>query len=325
MKNISDFLPPAMPRFILFLRLTVSRLKMVSTDLVYLLSALVLTFITIAVPVQLDGQVVTLIWTAEAAILFWIGRTKLVPLYEYYSFLLMFLASVSLLLDWQQTYYFQTAQEIIENYYPFFNGIFLTSIIFSIAFAFIFAVNRDENYEPPAGKGLSEAIGYIIPAIALVVFYNAFRMEIGNFYNLQYLQSEISNSAANMSTPKIYNYDLKTFSFLWQVNYTMLFLTLLAFVNIQKFKNRFTALMTFALSIFVLTIFLTAGLYFLGELRENYMAQHSNRIFHPKCVLYSDQICLLCLCRRSAFFDLQNRQTGFFTGICSRNRNSFSI
>ena len=147
-----------------------------------MLSALVLTFITIAVPVQLDGQVVTLIWTAEAAILFWIGRTKLVPLYEYYSFLLMFLASVSLLLDWQQTFYFQTAQEIIENYYPFFNGIFLTSIIFAVAFAFIFAVNRDENYEPPAGKELSEAIGYIIPAIALVVFYNAFRMEIGNFY-----------------------------------------------------------------------------------------------------------------------------------------------
>ena len=114
----------------------VSRLKMVSTDLVYLLSALVLTFITIAIPVQLDGQVVTLVWTAEAAILFWIGRTKLVSLYEYYSFLLMFLASFSLLLDLQQTFYFQTAQEIIENYYPFFNGIFLNFAYFFYSFRF---------------------------------------------------------------------------------------------------------------------------------------------------------------------------------------------
>ena len=59
----------------------------------------------------------------------------------------------------------------------------------------------------------------------------------------------------------------------------MLFLTLLAFVNNQKFKNRFTALTTFALSIFALTIFLTAGLYFLGELRENYMTQNSAEFF----------------------------------------------
>ena len=59
----------------------------------------------------------------------------------------------------------------------------------------------------------------------------------------------------------------------------MLFLTLLSFVNNRKFKNQFTALTTFALSIFALTIFLTAGLYYLGELRENYMAQNSAEFF----------------------------------------------
>ncbi len=258
----------------------VSRLKSVSTDLVYLLSALVLTFITIAVPVQLDGQIVTLVWTAEAAILFWIGRTKQIQLYEYYSFPLMFLGLMSLLFDWLNTYYYNTAQEIVENYYPFYNGIFVTSIIFAIAFAFIFAVNRDKNYEPGVNLEIREALNYLIPAVALVVLYNAFRMEIGNFYNLQYLQSEISGSQTNLSAPKIYNYDLKTFSFLWQLNYTMLFLTLLSFVNIRKFKNQFTALTTLVLSVFVLTIFLTAGIYFLGELRQNFLSQNSAPIYN---------------------------------------------
>ncbi|MDQ6788061.1 MAG: DUF2339 domain-containing protein, partial [Acidobacteriota bacterium] len=49
----------------------VSRIKNIPRDLIYLLSALVLTFATIAVPVQFDGNIITLIWAAEAAILFW--------------------------------------------------------------------------------------------------------------------------------------------------------------------------------------------------------------------------------------------------------------
>jgi hypothetical protein len=250
----------------------VSRMKSVSKDLVYLLSALVLTFITIAVPVQLDGQIVTLVWTAEAAILFWIGRTKQIPLYEYYSFPLMFLASISLLLDWQSTYYYNTAPEIVANYYPFFNGIFVSAIVFAIAFVFIFAVNRDKNYESGVNAEIREALNYLIPAVGLIVFYNAFRMEISNYFNLRYLQSEVSGSTAIFSAPKTYNYDLKIFSFLWQLNYSMLFLTILSFFNIQKFKNQFTALTTLISSVFVLTIFLTAGLYFLGDLRQNFLS-----------------------------------------------------
>ncbi|CAN5801273.1 DUF2339 domain-containing protein [soil metagenome] len=257
----------------------VSRMKLVSKDLVYLLAALVLTFITIAVPVQLDGQIVTLVWTAEAAILFWIGRTKMIQLYEYYSFPLMILASFSLLYDLQSTFYYDTAQKIIENYYPFFNGIFLTSIIFAIAFAFIFAVNRDTKYEPGVNEQIRQALNYLIPAVALIVFYNAFRMEISNYFNLQYLQSEIPGSQANFSPPKIYNYDLKTFSFLWQLNYSMLFLTILAFVNIRKFKNIFTALTTQILSFFVMAVFLTAGLYFLGDLRQNFLSQEYGAVY----------------------------------------------
>ncbi len=249
----------------------VSRLKLVSTDLIYLLSALVLIFATIAIPVQLDGQYVTLLWTAQAAILFWIGRAKQIPLYEFFSYPAMALAFLSLLVDWQSTSYFTTAPEIIENFRPFFNGVFLTAIIFAAAFAFIFAVNRDEKLEPAIGNEMREILGYLIPAIGLLVFYNAFRMEIANYFNLQYLQSEIPDPQTSPSVPKIYYYDLKTFSFIWQLNYTMLFLTILSFVNIRKFKNQFTALMCLVLSIFVLTIFLTVGLYFLGDLRESFM------------------------------------------------------
>ncbi len=257
----------------------VSRLKLVSSDLVYLLSALVLIFITIAVPVQLDGQIVTLVWTAEAAILFWIGRTKGISLYENYSFPLMILACASLLLDWQQTYYFNTAQEIIENNRPFFNGTFITSIVFSVAFAFIFAVNRDRRFDSSIGEQRRDILNYLIPAIALIVSYNAFRMEISSYFQLQYLQTAFTNGISDFANASIYNSDLYIFSFLWQLNFTMIFLTVVSFVNIGKFKNQFTSIASLVLSVFALTIFLTGGLYFLGELRGNFLRPPNAEFF----------------------------------------------
>src|SRR4030095_5139762 len=85
------------------------RQKLADRNLFYLVSGLVLVFITIAIPVQLDGNWVTLLWVGEAALLFWIGRTKNAPLYEKLSYPLMILAFFSILHDWMTVYY---------RYYP---------------------------------------------------------------------------------------------------------------------------------------------------------------------------------------------------------------
>src|SRR5690606_132783 len=56
--------------------------------LFYLVLGLVFAFITIAIPVQLDGNWVTLLWFAQAVLLFWIGRTKDIMIYEKVSYFL---------------------------------------------------------------------------------------------------------------------------------------------------------------------------------------------------------------------------------------------
>ncbi|HEU5145181.1 MAG TPA: DUF2339 domain-containing protein, partial [Chryseosolibacter sp.] len=43
-------------------------------DIFFFVAGTVLVFLTIAVPVQLEGNWVTLVWATEAALLFWIGR-----------------------------------------------------------------------------------------------------------------------------------------------------------------------------------------------------------------------------------------------------------
>ncbi len=73
-----------------------------------------MVFITIAIPVQLDGNWVTLLWAGEAALLFWLGRTKSIPVYEKLSYPLMLLAGVSLVQDWDISYHQYYIEDKIE-------------------------------------------------------------------------------------------------------------------------------------------------------------------------------------------------------------------
>ena len=249
----------------------VSRLKLIPQDLIYLLSALVLTFATIAVPVQLDGNFVTLVWTVEAAILFWIGRTKQVRLYEYYSFPLMFLATVSLVADWITFNDFRVFNDIRQNGYHFFNGTFITSCVFVIAFSFIHFLNKDEKYEPALDAEIHKPLSYLIPTIALCALYNTFRMQIHNYFYFQTPVTDVVDFNSpllenQLSADKAINY----FNALWQINYTMFFLTALSFI-MKRWKSPALAFASLILQVFTLAIFLTVGLYLLGELRESYL------------------------------------------------------
>jgi uncharacterized membrane protein len=73
--------------------------------LLFLVLGLVLVFITVAIPIQLDGNWVTILWAIEAALLFWIGRSKQVPFYEKIAVPLMVLAFFSIAQDWSMEYH----------------------------------------------------------------------------------------------------------------------------------------------------------------------------------------------------------------------------
>lgn len=240
----------------------------------YLAVALAITFLTIAVPVQFRGNWVTLIWTAEAALLFWFGRTKKLSLYENLSYPLMLLASVSLLNDWQNAF----NNEALLT--PIFNQNFLTSILFAVAFGFITFVNRDKTYHP-AREDVGSLLNFAAPTLFLFVLYNAFRVEIGNFYHLQLTNVGAKTSQPNGFSEAIYQIDgnLNSFNLIWQINYTMLFLTALSFLNIKKIKSAALGLINLGLNSLILFVFLSVGLYLIGELRESYLAQTDAQIF----------------------------------------------
>ncbi len=91
-----------------------------------------IAFCTIAVPVQLDGNWVTLLWTAEAVLVFWIGRTRQAPSYEKLGVGLSILSFLSLVHDW-----FNHAADFTfpdgNAIRPFINIVFISGLLVAAA------------------------------------------------------------------------------------------------------------------------------------------------------------------------------------------------
>ena len=253
-----------------------SRAKSFPIEITYLLAALVLTFITIAVPVQFDGNVVTLVWAVEGAILFTIGRTKRIPIYEYFSYPLIFLATLSLGLDWINSYGNRDAYDLAKNTYPLANGIFVSALVYVASLAVIYYVNRDERFETANGdESVRTSVKYIIGGVALIALYNTFRAEIGNYFNYEFVRTSVKRGSSTES-----DYDLTFLNVIWQVDYTMLFLSLLALVDIRKLKSHAIASINIAAGILISVLFCTAGMLIMAELRESYILQRGADLFY---------------------------------------------
>ncbi len=240
----------------------------------YLAVALAITFVTIAVPVQFRGNWITLLWTAETVILFWLGRSKKLALYENLSYALMILAGFSLLIEWQLAL---LSDAILT---PIFNQNFLTSILFTIGFAAVAFINR----QMPAGENRKPIAAFLdaaIPAIFLFALYNTFRIEIGNYFHGRIIATRVQAVSPVDSETTYFqkDNDLNLFNVVWQINYSMFFLAALSLINIRKFKSATLGFINLGFSALIIFIFLTVGLYALSELRADYLLQTQADVF----------------------------------------------
>lgn len=76
----------------------------IDRNLIYLLIGLVLTFISLAAPVQLKGNHITLFWAAESVLLLWLSQKSGITLIKQASLIILVLLGISLAMDWQNVY-----------------------------------------------------------------------------------------------------------------------------------------------------------------------------------------------------------------------------
>ncbi len=256
--------------------LVIYQKKLGDRNLFYFVTGLVLVFLTIAVPVQLDGNWVTLTWALLAVLLFWIGRSKQAHIYEYLSYPLMVLTIMSLVQDWEShaSGLWRTDVQLT----PFLNIGLLTSLLVALVFGGIFWISRQHSYAGDSGKfGLSipKISTYALPLALLFVLFGVMFNEISIYWDLAFFK--------NKTNPEI-AYRLPVNDFLhykqvWLINFALLFFAALSFINIQFIKNKIFSWFSLGFNALLLFIFLSVGLYELSELRESYLAGNLNPYF----------------------------------------------
>lgn len=258
------------------------RMELADKNLFYLVSSLVLLFITIAIPVQLDGYFVTIMWIAMAALLFWIGRTKAIPVYEKLSYPLMAVAFISLVEDWDSGYGSSFYASSKAHFTPLLNTHFLTSIVFAAALGFISYLATLPKYKSAfKNANLGNVIKYILWAGFVLVLYNAFRLEIANYWDQLLGASKIEVAVDGQDYKStIMNYDYGSFKNIWLVNYSLLFVSVAALLGMKFFNSQKVLLIAIAFSLLGIFAFCTSSLYEFSMLRESYLENTNGEYFN---------------------------------------------
>lgn len=72
---------------------------------IYLLIGLALTFVTLTIPIQFEGNHITLFWAAEAVLLLWLFQKSKINSFKTGAVVVQILAIISMLLDWTRYVY----------------------------------------------------------------------------------------------------------------------------------------------------------------------------------------------------------------------------
>ncbi len=140
------------------------RSNRVDRNLVYLLIGLVLTFLSLSAPIQLEGNYITLFWALEAVLLLWLSQRSGIQLMKYASVLVLALMLGSLLMDWLD---YSIAREGLPL---LINKLFITGIVSVAALAGTWSLLGREQLTDALAPNRFFKIYRTLVGIALVLF-----------------------------------------------------------------------------------------------------------------------------------------------------------
>lgn len=219
--------------------MVVKKLQLADKALFYLLLGLVISFITIVIPVVLDGNWVTLLWTVEALIVFYIGRMQQRAGYEKLAAALTIIAFISLMEDW--------THQTEDNF--FFNTNFFTGVLASAGLGTMLYVHRNYKQTQPNKGTATDFFNVVLPLLFLGAAYFTFELEISYYL---------------APGPELF---LDAVILL----YSMVFAALVSYFNLRFTKNKFLAAATLVAGMLCIAVLLLYGLPVLNQLTAYYL------------------------------------------------------
>ena len=141
----------------------------VDKNMIYMLIAIVLSLVSLAVPIQLKGHVITMFWAAEAVIITWLWQKTRIRIFNIGFQVIHFLIFISWIMDIHNNYNIDGLNIIV-------NKIFITGlviIISQILCCFILRKEASEKYFVKILVVLSWISGYFVPFFELWYHFEA--------------------------------------------------------------------------------------------------------------------------------------------------------
>lgn len=162
---------------------------------VYLLIGLALTFVTLTIPIQFNGNQITLFWSAEVVLLFWLSQKSKIEAFKLGAIIVQILAVISLLIDWEL---YASSKELSVVLNPLFIAGFGVSISLFLTY---WLMKKEVNI---VTKFFTLDIDFyktlVLVAFVLVTYFTGL-LEI-NYQANQYLE----NTASARSFPVTYHF-----------------------------------------------------------------------------------------------------------------------
>ncbi|WP_432328595.1 DUF2339 domain-containing protein [Mucilaginibacter sp. P25] len=169
------------------------RNRKVDTNILYLLIGITLTFISLAAPIQLHGNNITIFWASETVLLYWLYLRSGIQLMKYTAVFLWIAMLLSLLMDMYQTYSnYSLSLTIIAN-----KG-FITTLFAAVSsFLLSVLVKKDATKL----EHIDIFTGQLFGVAALVLLFLSGLLEINHQFLNHYPDTNLNILYAMVYTP----------------------------------------------------------------------------------------------------------------------------
>jgi len=161
---------------------TLFRNSRIDRNMIYLIITIVLSFVSLAIPIQLKGHVITLFWAAEAVILLWLWQKSQIKVFYAGFILISFLILISYLMDIHNLYSYENTMTLIAN------RLFITGIVVIAAFIVNMLLLKREPMENGFKKQLLKILKIIIIVLAYIVPYIELDIQLAHYTNIDYYE-----------------------------------------------------------------------------------------------------------------------------------------
>lgn len=238
------------------------KLKLADKTVFQFILGLGLLFVTVAIPIEFDGNWVTLLWIVEATTLCYVASANDRRLYFDIALPLVIIALISLLQDWTYAYPYLKGTDFSKiTVHPFVNLNFWLSLFVCSCLGYISYKAYQIAHENHSTNTTS-FFRTILPVIFIFVLYFT-------FYNEIHLAWDIIIQKNNVSG--VNNYQL--FQVVTLLIFSCLYIAAFIWINAAWIKKRDMNALLLVWAAVVNLIIVFKGLNVLGELRDNYI-QH---------------------------------------------------